>query len=473
MDNNGKVIDGDGSYLVNLPMNVDYIFTNEFGEQTISTDPTVGIPTKGKYRFKFKWENEGGLQNEFLRANYLVPNIKEYGWVNGDSSYENGDPLKTGTQQTLSFDDSNSFVITFSNTGGIVFDDSVNVSSYSVTINGIPYYGDTQVIDVLNGDTVEIIPTLIDPNSPATVTYTQYNKDYFDLLKSYSFSLDWDDYADPQSAIDCEDTFYEFNYNKVYTTAMFIDRYKNGIGRARHLGIKEIDDRGCKSTVNTFPVNDIIRNFDFLFFITNLLLNILTPVFLVVLFIAHLIALMWPILKWLLIALGIYFVAQAIFSVIEIASEIGGIANQIAGLFSFGAGAVFNLTNLLEAIRLVFLVIALVVKAIIIVGLSVAFLALAIFAALKIKGFPRIGLPMITYPDCSTCDCSCNTAELGDDFDSSSVDNYVNEAGSENAGIETPPGVPRKVWSIEHSIRVYCCNLCYKLTQKTTLFLHQ
>ena len=226
LDNNGKVIDGDGSYLVNLPMNVDYIFTNEFGEQTISTDPTVGIPTKGKYRFKFKWENEGGLQNEFLRANYLVPNIKEYGWVNGDSSYENGDPLKTGTQQTLSFDDSNSFVITFSNTGGIVFDDSVNVSSYSVTINGIPYYGDTQVIDVLNGDTVEIIPTLIDPNSPATVTYTQYNKDYFDLLKSYSFSLDWDDYADPQSAIDCEDTFYEFNYNKVYTTAMFIDRYK-------------------------------------------------------------------------------------------------------------------------------------------------------------------------------------------------------------------------------------------------------
>ena len=82
------------------------------------------------------------------------------------------------------------------------------------------------------------------------------------------------DYANPQEAIDCEDTFYEFNYNKVYTTAMFLDRYKNGIGRAKHLGIKEIDDRSCKSTVNTFPVNDIIRNFDVLFFVFNILINI-------------------------------------------------------------------------------------------------------------------------------------------------------------------------------------------------------
>ena len=94
----------------------------------------------------------------------------------------------------------------------------------------------------------------------------KYDYDYIQFQKSYSFSLDWDDYANKQEAIDCEDTFYEFKYNKVYTTAMFLDRYKNGIGRAKHLGIKEIDNRSCKSTVNTFPVNDIIRNFDFIFF---------------------------------------------------------------------------------------------------------------------------------------------------------------------------------------------------------------
>ncbi len=55
-----------------------------------------------------------------------------------------------------------------------------------------------------------------------------YVQDLFDLIRSYSFSLDWDDYVDPLSAVNCEDTFYEFNFNKVYTTAMFIDRYKNG-----------------------------------------------------------------------------------------------------------------------------------------------------------------------------------------------------------------------------------------------------
>ena len=49
----GKVIDGDGTFLVNVPMNLDYIYTNEFGETVFSNDPKKGIPTKGKYRFKF------------------------------------------------------------------------------------------------------------------------------------------------------------------------------------------------------------------------------------------------------------------------------------------------------------------------------------------------------------------------------------------------------------------------------------
>lgn len=539
LDNNGKVIDGDGAYLVNLPMNLDYVFTNEFGEQTLSTDPTIGIPTKARYRFKFKWENEGGLQNEFLRANFLVPNIKEFGWDTANVSYNN-DPLKIGQSQTVPFiipaqvnstfqsvpgpgslinpvltnvdsyqvyvsstgtlsglqpyygnlsngitglTTTNGILIQFVQTdptlpssvsftgvggcpnttfsivgnqisdtitigpngGGLVFDEVINVSSYSVEINGIPYFGDTQVIPTNPGDIVTITPVFTDPLTQAEVIYTLYSENYFDLLRSYTFSLDWDDYVDPQSAIDCEDTFYEFHYNKVYTTAAFIDRYKNGIGRAKHLGIKEIDNRTCKSTVNTFPVNDVIRNFDFIFFITNLLFNILQFPILVLLFIAHLIALIWPILKWLLIALGLYFVVQAGSAVYETATEIAAIVNEIAGLFSFGAGAVFNLTNLLEALRLALKVVVLVIKAIFIVGLSLAFLALAIFAALKVKGFPRIGLPMITYPDCSTCDCACGEAPMSDDFDSDSINSAIEEEGSANADVELPQGIPNQI----------------------------
>ena len=43
-----------GTWMIDLPMNLDYIITNEFGEQIISLDPKVGIPTKGKYRFRVK-----------------------------------------------------------------------------------------------------------------------------------------------------------------------------------------------------------------------------------------------------------------------------------------------------------------------------------------------------------------------------------------------------------------------------------
>ena len=432
LEQGGKVIDGDGSYLVNLPMNLDYVYTNEFGETTISTDPTIGVPTKAKYRFKFKWDNEGGLQNEIQRANFFVPNIKEHGWNN--SEYDQ-DPLKTGNVSEVNFTTlagGTSSQYIFGNDGGLVFDETINTSSFSIEINGTPYYGNTEVIPISSGDQVEIIPSFNDITQQSEVIFKFFNQDYFDLLRSYSFSLDWDDYVDPASAINCEDTFYEFQYNKVYTTAMFLDRYKKGIGRAKHLGIKEIDDRTCKSTTNTFPVNDAIRNFDFIFFIFNLLINILAIPILVLLFIAHLVALIWPVLKYILIGLGLYFVVQAGFAVYEIASEIAAIANEIAGTFSAGAGVVFNLTNVLEAIRLSLLIVVLAVKAIFIVGISIAFLSLAIFAALKLKNFPRIGLPMLSYPDCSSCDCSCGNAEMSDDFDSDSINNIINELGSEN-----------------------------------------
>jgi len=442
LEQDGKVIDGDGAYLVNLPMNLDYVYTNEFGEQAISTDPAIGIPTKAKYRFKFKWNNESGLQNEIQRANFFVPNIKEYGWSNG-SGYSD-DPLKNpGQIFTYSFTipagNPSTGPQTINQDGGFALQGVTNVSNFSVLIDGLPYYGDISVIPITAGQTIEIIPSFIDPMTDATVVYKLYEQNYFDLLRSYSFSLDWDDYVNPSAAINCEDTFYEFHYNKVYTTAMFLDRYKNGVSRARHLGIKEIDNRSCKTTVNTFPVNDIIRNFDWIFFIFNLLMTILAIPLLVILFIAHLIALLWPILKWILIALGLYFVYQAGQVVVEAAQQIVQLVNEASGIVSTGTGAVINITNILELVRIAGQIIIVALKAIFILGLSLAFLAFAIFAALKIKNFPRIGLPMIAYPDCTTCDCACGNAGMSDDFDSNSVSNDINQQGtaaSSSSGID-------------------------------------
>jgi hypothetical protein len=424
-EQNGKVIDGDGSFLVKVPMNIDYVVTNEFGQQIISNDPTKGIPTKGKYRFKFKWENEQGLQNQFLRANFLVPNIKEHGW--NSSSNDPFDPTNVSPFPiTLPVGVITGSTVPVPGTGGLLFEDSVNTSNISVIINGQPYYGDITSIPVTAGNLIQIVSTPIDDTQPQSINFTFLQQSYFEVLKSYAFSLDWDDYNDVLGAINCEDTFYEFNYNKVYTTAMFLDRYKNGLGRARHLGIKEIDNRTCKTTVNTFPVNDIIRNFDFLFFLFNVLINVLAFPMLSLLFIAHLIAFMWPILKFVLLFLALRESYEATVAAAEaIQTGIQGI-NAGVGIISANAGGpVINAGWLGEALRLVFSSAADIVVAIIKAAFAYTVAAIATLALFKIKNFPRISLPMLSYPECNNCECKCPTAAMGDDFDLNTINSVV------------------------------------------------
>ena len=74
----GYTIDENGAWLINVPMNLDYVITNEFGERELSPDPTVGIPTKGKYRFRIKPLQTTGSARQRKRAGFLVPQIKEY-----------------------------------------------------------------------------------------------------------------------------------------------------------------------------------------------------------------------------------------------------------------------------------------------------------------------------------------------------------------------------------------------------------
>jgi hypothetical protein len=229
-----------------------------------------------------------------------------------------------------------------------------NLESYTIFINGINYFGSPESIQITNGDTLQIVATPIDPTQPINIDFTQVPQDLFDVYKSYAFSTDWDDYADIQDAIDCEDTFYEFNYNKVYTTAMFLDRYKNGLGRAKHLGIKEIDDRSCRSNVNTFPVNDIIRNFDPIFFVFNILINILTFPILTLLFVAHFIAFMWPILKYVLIILGIVLTKNAIYDTVDAVNNAADvIETAISSISASLAGPVVDVGAIIKDVRLI------------------------------------------------------------------------------------------------------------------------
>jgi hypothetical protein len=78
-------IDDDGSFFLEIPMNSEYLYTNEFGENEITNDPTKGIPTTAFYRLRFGL-NDAGLDRTITNAEYIVPNIREY-TTQKDKSY--------------------------------------------------------------------------------------------------------------------------------------------------------------------------------------------------------------------------------------------------------------------------------------------------------------------------------------------------------------------------------------------------
>lgn len=271
----GNIIDGEGTWLTELPMNLDYVITNEFGERVISNDPTLGIPTKGKYRFKIKWTQPNDLTMQTRRPSYLVPNVKEYGWDNPDQ-----DPTNSPSQTTKKIQESSYYF-------GLAW------SGYTNGFTG------SEQIDRLN------------------------------------------------EIIDCEDTFYQFQFNRVYTVSSLIDQYKKG-GRGRFIGIKEIDDDSCSSTINKFPVNDGFKNFDLLYFLFSIIFTVIQFVGSVLLVVAHLLLFIYTI-------------------VIEALCFLCGIKILRLRPFAF------------------------------------------ICRALRIKCERRsflVRLPMLTYPDCQSCTCT-------------------------------------------------------------------
>jgi hypothetical protein len=307
LEQSGNIIDGNGVWLTELPMNLDYFITNEFGEKVLSNDPTVGIPTKAKYRFKIKWSQSPNLSEQVRRAYYLVPNVKEY---------------------NSSGDDPN-------------------------------------------------------PNNPN-----------LQLESSYYFGLAWSGYTNGFSAgtqknnrlneiINCEDTFYEFQFNKVYTVSGLIDQFKNG-GRGRFIGIKEIDSQDCETTVNKFPVNEGFRNFDLLYFIFAIILQVIQIIGVPLLIIYHFLAFLWNNFAVILLAGLIVY--------------IGSLATKQAILIGLTAAASVGFTFTL----------ALTIAgqaAILVTYLALLVLLTTKFTDIVSYVFGRLKLPMMTYPDCQACEC--------------------------------------------------------------------
>lgn len=316
----GKVIDEDGTWLLEVPMNLDYVTTNEFGEQILSNDPSVGVPTKGKYRFKVKYGQPNSIEvNETRRGYFLVPNVKEYGWVNSSQ-----DP------------------------------------SYSTN----------------------------------TIVQNQQNSSYY-------FGLDWSGYTNGFSAqqqlsrqqeiVNCEDTFYEFVYNKVYTVSGLVDQYFRGLSRGNFIGIKEITDSQCASENNRFPATDAVRNFDLLFFIINLFLTILSPLGLVLIPILNFLAQFWPVAKWVI----------TIFLAGFLGTQLGYSIAGIIGATLSGPPPAWGLIAVNSIWAAIY-------------GSALVYYVVKVAPLLTKFNFKDLKFPMISYPDCEACDCGANDLLLQD-----------------------------------------------------------
>lgn len=72
-----RLIDGDGVWCYQIPMNLDFVGTDEFGNIVPTDDPNKGIPTRTSVRFRVSMQetrNEGVSRH---RAKYLIPNVQD------------------------------------------------------------------------------------------------------------------------------------------------------------------------------------------------------------------------------------------------------------------------------------------------------------------------------------------------------------------------------------------------------------
>jgi hypothetical protein len=304
----GNVIDENGAWVVEVPMNLDYQYTDEFGQRRISYDGSAGVPIRSRYRFKIKWQQSTSVAEENKRGYFLVPNIKEYGWV--DTSNPNSDPVYIDTDiQDLNLPALLSppeVTIQLSSAIGVTNYWRItridNVSSYEVLVDGVvrPEFQTLIPLAELIGSEVVIRYVITDAAAgDGTLFYDNLGPRRFELQSSYAFSLSWYDYGTTQmiqEAIDCEDRFYEFIYNKVYTVSQFLDRFSIQQSPEKTVQIKNILDNSCESENYPFPTNDVIYRTDVLFTIVNIFLTVFKFILVALVPIIHMLAFLWPIL---------------------------------------------------------------------------------------------------------------------------------------------------------------------------------
>ena len=69
-----RVIDSNGVWCYQIPMNLDYVKTDEYGNIVPTDDPDKGIPTRARVRFRISLDENPNDASARKRCKYLVPN---------------------------------------------------------------------------------------------------------------------------------------------------------------------------------------------------------------------------------------------------------------------------------------------------------------------------------------------------------------------------------------------------------------
>ena len=89
-----RVIDGDGVWCYQIPMNLDYVMTDEYGNIVPTDNPDKGIPTRTRVRFRISLDDSPNDATARKRCRYLVPNNPRL-----DTDSETGFPEFTKTKE--------------------------------------------------------------------------------------------------------------------------------------------------------------------------------------------------------------------------------------------------------------------------------------------------------------------------------------------------------------------------------------
>lgn len=94
-----RLIDGDGVWCYAIPMNLDYVTTDEFGNLVPTDNPDKGIATRTRVRFRISLDENLDKASSRNRAEYLVPNNPRMDEGEFDNTLESYYEFGTATRE--------------------------------------------------------------------------------------------------------------------------------------------------------------------------------------------------------------------------------------------------------------------------------------------------------------------------------------------------------------------------------------